>query len=87
MAIEHLLTQPGLRITEYTHGHYDYYEEDLRRALTYLHEKLWPEIPLPKESPITEEELGELDDRWLARNKLREEEEAKSKPKEEMKSE
>ena len=77
LAIEHLLLHSELKIMKYTHGHYLHSEEALRQALAYLHEKLWPKTPLPKESLITEKELRELEDWWLARNKLREEEEAK----------
>ena len=77
LAIEYLLIEPGVKIMKYKYGYYEHYEEPLRKMVTYLHEKLWPEIPLPEKSPDVEIVAMDIDEWYAARNKLREEEEAK----------
>ena len=81
LAMEYLLLHPGVKIMEYTNGHYDHHEGALHQAVAYLHEKLWPEIPIPEKSPDIEIVAMDLDEWWSARNKLREEEEAKKQSK------
>ena len=79
LAVEYLLLKPGVKIIEYKYSGYGHHEEDLRKAVTYLREKLWPEIPLPEKSPNVEIVAMDIDEWHAARNKLREEEEAKKK--------
>ena len=86
IGIEYLLTHPEIKIEEYTNIYYEHQEKDLRRALRYMREKLWPEIPIPEESPCVELMAMDLS-KWRAVRKKLHEEEAKSKPKKEIKNE
>lgn len=52
LGIEYLLTHPEIKLARWVNGEYTFDEQDVQRALAYMHQRLWPQHePIPPEGP------------------------------------
>jgi|SRR4051794_3648418 hypothetical protein len=66
VALEHLLTNPGVNLKEYDGGHYPFSREQIEEILYYLWKTLWPDAQLGETGEGPAVQLLEMSaDDWL----------------------